>query len=99
MGVHRKNNETIIGICDSELIGKTFVENDTIIDLDKYAKFYGEKSNEEEVKKRIVDATVVNLVGEGAVLLAERIGLISKKDLKNVKKIQGVSHLQIIKVK
>jgi len=80
----------VIAICDSNLIGKKFEQNN--LQLDIIEDFYkGEEKTPEEIKQIIQKAiekdSIFNIVGEDSVALAIEIGLIDKE---NVKKIQGI---------
>lgn len=74
----------IIAISDSELIGKLFIEGIKQLDL-KESFYKGELLNEKEVEQIILfgireDATF-NIVGERAINLAIKIGLITKESV------------------
>lgn len=85
-----KSYRDVVAICDSELLGKYFEEEDTQLDIKE--NFYnGDKVNPEELKVIIEkmsneDATF-NIVGKRAVACAIESGIINKE---SVKKIQDV---------
>jgi len=84
---------TIVAICDAELLGRTFVQGDAIIDLEKYRSFYeGNDVNEDEAIELIRNAKNINLVGEKSVGAAKK-ALNIEHD--NIKRIAGIPHLQI----
>lgn len=75
-----KSYRPVVAICDSELIGKKFEEG--IKQLDIRENFYnGEELDEEEAIKLIQDQSredaTFNIVGENAVNIAIKAGLIS----------------------
>ena len=80
----------VVAICDKELLGKKFEEENMQIDLTGEF-FNGEELNEEEVLSLIEDGktedATFNLVGEKSISLALKAGVISKKGIKT---IQGI---------
>ncbi len=93
---HESQNETIVAVCDEELVGKVLREGERVLDLSKYSSFYvGELATEEEAWGIMKDATSLNLVGKKAVGLAIKKKLAKKGDAMTV---QGVPHLQVYKL-
>ncbi len=97
-----KTYRDIIAICDSELIGKTFVSqaSDDLgkpseggkFQLEVKESFYkGEEISEEKVLQIIQDMSredaTFNIVGEKSINTALKAGIISQQ---GIKKIQGV---------
>jgi uncharacterized protein len=85
-----KSYRDVVAICDSELLGKKFEESGKQIDLTS-GFFNGEEMSEEQAfsiieDQRREDATF-NLVGEKAVSLALKAGIIGEE---GIIKIQGV---------
>lgn len=81
---------TIIAICDSNLLGKTFEEGIKQIKINE--NFYGgEKKTEKEVLSIIEEGAgedcTFNIVGENSVKTALKSGLIKKE---GIIKIQGI---------
>lgn len=84
----------VLACCDEELIGKELSEGK--LNLKVKEGFYKEKQvGIEELKELLKDAVSVNLLGEKAVKLALEQGLAKEN---NVKRIQGVPHVQIFKI-
>jgi hypothetical protein len=85
-----KSYRTVIAICDSDLLGKSFEEGNRILEVRE--SFYdGEKASEEEVLELMQtlsseDATF-NIVGEKSVNTALKAGIVSEE---GIKKVQGV---------
>ena len=80
----------IIAISDSELLGKKFVEGKKQLDI-KETFYKGELLSEKEVEEVMLfgikeDATF-NIVGERAINLAIKIGLITKESVGVIDKI------------
>lgn len=87
-----KKHETVLAVCDEELIGKKFHEGKLCLKVSK--RFYkGEKVNDDELKKILKDATNVNMVGSKSVKVAVDLGLVNKKE---VIYVEGVAHAQFI---
>ena len=85
---HIKEGKTLVVVCDKDVFGHIFEENDTILDLK--SDFYdGEEMNEEEAGDLIRNADMVNLVGTNAVKLGVEEDII---DEENVKTIEGVPY-------
>ena len=80
----------VVAICDKELIGKKFEEDDFQLDV-KENFFKGEEKSSEEVSKIIQDFSkedaTFNIVGEKAVALAIKNNLVAENA---VKKISGI---------
>ncbi len=89
-----KFNEKVVAMADSDLIGKTFEENDIVLDITE--RFYkGEEKTREEIIKILKVEGNVNMVGEEIISLALEEGFINEED---VIKVQGVPHAQIYSV-
>lgn len=96
MRTFKKGKEKIVAVCDSELIGKVLREGELVLNLDKYASFYrGEEADELAVERELQSATSINLVGERATGIAERMKLIKKSDIRHIQKIP---HVQVYKI-
>ncbi|MEM2956296.1 MAG: DUF424 family protein [Candidatus Pacearchaeota archaeon] len=84
----------IVALCDAELIGKKFVDEKTGLQLDLKESFYdGKEINEEEainiIKTANSDDATFNIVGEKAISVALKAGIISKK---GIIKVKGIPH-------
>ena len=103
-----KSYRDIVAICDSELIGKTFIsqESDGLGKSSKKGKFQldikesffkGKQVSEEELKKIILDMSeedaIFNLVGNRSVRIALETGIISEE---GIKEIQGVKFAMVL---
>jgi len=80
----------VVAICDSKLIGKTFEEGIKQIFINP-AFFKGEEKNEKEILEIIEKGTyedyTFNIVGEMAINLALKAGIIKPE---GITKIQGI---------
>ena len=80
----------VIAICDSNLLGKKFEEGK--LQLDLTGEFYkGEEKTDEEIFRIMQEASTedatFNIVGEKAVKLALKAGIVSEE---GVGKVQGI---------
>lgn len=86
---------TILAVCDSDIKGKKFEQGKMQLDLS--SDFYkGRKMDKEELKElfRVVD--IVHLVGEKAVELGVKEGIIEKE---LVLEVDGVPHAEVVIVR
>ena len=80
----------ILAACDSELIERTFNEGELSITV--YREFYGGVLVDEEgLKRHMKSASIINLVGERSIAIAEESGWIESQNILN---ICGVKHAQ-----
>lgn len=92
MKIYDVRGEILVAVCDSEIVGKTFSEGDLKIEVKE--SFYGtEEFGEKEVINALRKATIANIVGEKAVALAIRIGIVDKE---RVLRISGCPHAQMV---
>jgi hypothetical protein len=86
----------VVAICDKELIGKKFEEEDFQLDI-KESFYKGKIKSEQEIIKIIKDMSAedatFNIVGKNAVNTAIKTGIISKN---SVKKIQNIPYAMVL---
>ena len=91
-----KTYRDVVAICDSNLIGKTFEENNKQLHL-KESFYKGERLNEEKakqfIKKMSAEDSTFNIVGEKAIKLALECRIISNK---GIKEIQGIPYALVL---
>lgn len=88
--LHVRGSERLLAACDAELLGMTFSDGDMRLKVSKI--FYGgETVSEEAFRERMKSVTVMNLVGEHAVTIAQQEGYVSENA---VIVIGGVKHAQ-----
>ncbi|MCM8831436.1 MAG: DUF424 family protein [Candidatus Omnitrophica bacterium] len=88
--------ESILALCDANLIGKKFSSQNLVLDLETFKSFYvGEELNIKEAKKLFENSDSMNIVGKNSIQLAIDLGY-AKID--QVLYISGVPHLQIYKI-
>jgi len=94
---------TIVGLCDSELIGKKIKDSKSkaCLDLEKHAAFYsGSEIDERDARtKRELEialkyAKSINVVGKKAVEYVKGMGY----KIDNVMRIDNIPHLQVYRV-
>ena len=83
---------TVVAICDSDLVGKTFEEGKRFLDI-KESFYKGEEKTEEQIEKIMRDLfkedSTFNIVGEQATKTALKVGIISEEGILN---IQGIPY-------
>jgi len=90
--IHSSGERKIIAICDEDLIGKTFEEND--LQLQVSERFYkGEKTSESKILEEIKEADYVNIVGKNSINFGIKNKLILKS---NIILIQKIPHTILI---
>jgi hypothetical protein len=90
--IHKKEDRTIVAVCDSDLAGRKFTEGDRQLDLTN--DFYkGEERDEKEVGDLIRNADIVNLVGKEAVKLGLQEEVITQD---HIITIAGIPHAQAV---
>ena len=81
---------TLVALCDSDLIGKTFSEGIKQIEI-KPGFFQGEEKNKEEVIEILKDMekedAIFNIVGEESVACALKANIISKEGIIEIERI------------
>jgi len=92
--IFRQGGDTLLAVADLSILGKNLKEDDLEIDVSK--DFYGgETCSEDEIKRLIKSATIINALGKSIIslLLDEKI-----VDKENILYIAGVPHAQVISV-
>ena len=89
-----RNGNTMLNICDSELLGKTISDGKIVMKINKnyYHNEFVEKNEAEELLKK---SNNINLVGKESVNLSVNLGFGSQQ---SVKLIDDVPFLIIIKM-
>ena len=93
--IHRMPEETILAVCDEEILGVKFADGEKRIEV--YGSFYGDLSIEEEKLALFMEqATIVNIVGKRAVQKAIDLGYV---DGDRVLRIGETLHAQFAMLK
>lgn len=89
---YQKN--TMLNICDAELLGKTITQDG--LDMNIAESYYGEKIVEEQEAKNLLEnSSIINMVGKKTVSLSIGLGIGSEN---GVKTISGVPFLIVFKM-
>lgn len=84
----------VLAVADMTLIGKTLEEGE--LQLVVSERFYhGEMISEKELEEKLQESTNINLVGNHAFAIAQRLGFVSEK---GAKRIAGIPYACIYKV-
>ncbi|MCD6369285.1 MAG: DUF424 family protein [Thermoproteales archaeon] len=90
--LHFHGKDTVLAICDPDLLGKRFEEGDLILEVSE--EFYGGRlASLDEVLDLIKKSSIVNIVGEKILKELSKRGLMVEE---SVIYIGGIPHLQII---
>jgi hypothetical protein len=87
---HKNLGRVVIALCDSEIIGKKFVEGEKRLDLS--SQFYnGQEMVEENIKREIRGAYIINAVGKKSIEFLARFGISPR-----VLKVDNVPYTQVL---
>jgi hypothetical protein len=90
--VHKREDRTVVAVCDAALLGHKFTEGDRQLDLS--GDFYkGDEMDDKAIGDLIRNADVVNLVGEEAVKLGLQEEVITQD---HVITIASIPHAQAV---
>ena len=88
--LHPSGRDVILAVCDEELLEGTFSDGELSITV--YRDFYGGvRVDEQGLKQHLINATILNLVGERCIEVAIREGWVEKE---NTLRIGEVLHAQ-----
>lgn len=89
--VHEKG---VISLCDSNLLGRTLLDEDVEVKLSEH--FYkGEHLGKELLEEYIKEAKNINAVGEESISLLLKLNIIVKENIKIVNKVPMVLVFQV----
>ena len=92
--VIRTPEATLVNVCDENLLGKEFSENEIILRVTRL--FYGEKVIDvSELKDLLEMGDIISLVGEKCISVAVEMGIATWKA---VRRVRGVPHLNIYRL-
>jgi len=85
--IHKKDDRTVVAVCDDDLLGRKIEENELQLDLS--SDFYKGTQYSDKVLVRDImrNADILNVVGKISVALALEEGLIDKKHIITVKDV------------
>ncbi len=91
--VSGNQKNTMLNICDSELLGKKITQDELNIHISE--SYYGEKLVEkEEAKSLLKNSLIINMVGKETVSLSIELGIGSET---GIKIISGIPFLIVFK--
>ena len=92
--INKTEQNEVVAICDSDLIGKSFSEKGLILKVKE--EFYkGEIMNKEEITKILKDSKNINIIGKESIKLALDAGIIEKN---SIIKIKNVPHALVFEL-
>jgi len=89
-----RNDNTMLNMCDSELLGKTISDGKVVMKINENY-YHDQFIEEEEAKELLKKSNNINLVGNETISLSLKLGIGSQQ---SVKLIDNVPFLIIIKM-
>ncbi len=84
----------ILILCDKNLIGKEFQEGEAILSINDF--YRGEEI--EDIENSLLErAIVINAIGKESINILIKKSILDQEDLEEVKYIQGVPYIFIVK--
>lgn len=77
---HILGNKIVVGVCDSDLVGKKFVEGEKALNISEFF-FKGEIYDKEKAADVINSAYSLNIVGKKAIEICLDLGIVSKENI------------------
>ncbi len=81
-----QNGKIFLSICDKEIIGNVFVEEDKVLDL-KSSFYQGEEINKEDLKEIIKKSYFITCVGKKSIKYLKNFNIISKDNIREIQNI------------
>jgi hypothetical protein len=92
--IHEQGKETLIAVCDCDILGKKFAEGHLHIEVSH--DFFGDElASCSEIESALASATMANFVGCKAVEHAISLGYVEKE---NVLSIDGILYAQMVRM-
>ena len=92
--VSNYQNNSMLNICDAELLGKKLTQDELDMNISK--NYYGEKLIEkEEAEHLLKNSSIINMVGKETVSLSIELGIGSEN---GIKIISGIPFLIVYKM-
>lgn len=96
MKVVKVRGETVVAVCDEEVLGRKFVDRKKGLRLEVNKKFYrGTLMDVKDSLNLIRDASIANLVGSRIIGEALNAGLIQSRA---IIRVEGIPHAQIVEM-
>lgn len=91
---YRQGRETLIAVCDCEVLGHSFAEGALHIDVSPDF-FGGERASPSEIKSALAGATMANIVGCRSVEHAISLGYVERECVLSIK---GIPCAQMVRM-
>lgn len=92
---HISQGRLILAVCDTELLGKTFSNDECNLDLS--SDFYnGEEMSKEETQNLMKQSYIINLAGEESLDAVVELGYTIKE---SAKLIENIPHAQVVVIR
>ncbi|NOR84725.1 DUF424 family protein [archaeon] len=92
--IHESDNKQLVALCDSELLGKVFEQNNFILDIDEDF-FGGDIADEKTILESIKIAHTINASGNKIVEFLLSKNIIEKSHVKTIDNVKYVIILRI----
>jgi hypothetical protein len=90
----KTGTEVLVAACDADIVGEVFEENEVLLEV-KSDFYCGDAAFLNDCDPLLIEATILNLVGNRIVGKAVELGLI---DPENVLKIGDTVHAQMVRL-
>ena len=92
--VHDSGGREIVALCDKELIGKIFRENDLKLEVNE--RFYkGDLINAEEARQLLTNFSNINIVGENSIKICRELEIVNDDSIMIV---EGISYAMVLSI-
>jgi len=92
--IHEQGRETLIAVCDCDILGKKFTEGHLHIEVSQ--DFFGDElASCSEIESALARATMANFVGCKAVEHAISLGYVERE---NILSIDGILYAQMVRM-
>ena len=79
-------NQSMLNICDVELLGKKIIEGDLTMHISE--SYYGERFVEkDEAESLLKNSSIINMAGKETISLSLKLGIGSEKAIKTVSNV------------
>ncbi|MEW6063302.1 MAG: DUF424 family protein [Nanoarchaeota archaeon] len=84
--IHKGDNNSVTAVCDKNIVGKTYRENDKVLNISE--GFYkGRLVSEDELKDVLKNSTNINIVGKNSIDIAVKEGVVDKDSVLFIGKV------------
>lgn len=90
----KTKNETLLSVCDEEILGKTFSEGGIKLEVKKDF-YYENKCEKDKIKEFCNKASIINVVGKSIVKLLIDEDVVDKD---KILEIEDIPHAQVVKI-